>query len=169
MQNQTCLEMYYRTAKAFGEEVKYSSMNFSGFIEGTGSVSISKKTLWSEWYATCCGAVLFKENWASLSHRNLRNESGYNTKKDIESTLNELSKRAGDGKVFGFVIGGNPEHMNETLDSFNEFRIVPINGGSYFSELRKGLVVVPKTRRIILCETQEPSNKAFKKNYKILN
>ena len=169
MQNQIYLEIFYRLGKTFGDEVKYSSVIHNGTIDGFGSKSFSKKPLWSEGYRQCCGTVLFKDNWASLSHRNLRQEYEYNTKKDIESTLNELSKRAEDKKVFGFAVGGNPEHVEEILDSFNEFKIVPLSSGSYFSQFRKGLVVVPRTRRIILCETQEPYNKNLKKYYKILN
>jgi len=169
MTNQACLEMHYKVAKTFGKKVKYSSIGEFGFSDGTGEVLFSKRSLWSEWYSSCCATILFQDKWASLSHRNLMHESGYNTKKDIEFSLDELAKVANSGEISGFVVGGNPKHMGEMMESLNKFNIIPINEGSYFSEMWRGLVVVPETRRIILCETREPDNKAFEKNYKILN
>ena len=169
MQSQIVLDTYCKVAKNFGTRVNYTSNIDTFGVHGIGETLVSNRTLWSEWYSSCCATILFKEDFGSLSHRNLKNETGYDIKKDIESTLNEMSKTTGISKIFGFVVGGNPEHMKEVMGCLNEFKIAPLNDGSYFSPMRRSLVVVPRTRRIIVCETEEPSNKAFKKSYKILN
>ena len=156
----------YNLGKIFGRKVEYHS---DASLRGYGNVAFSKRPLWSEGYASCCGTVLFSEKWASLSHRNLRHEVGYNTEKDIESTVKELIKKSRSEKILGMVVGGDIEHIEEILESFKKFGVSRIGYGEYHSESRRGLVVMPKTSEIILCETTEPGNKSFDKSYRMLN